>query len=193
MANSSLPLWQKPLIKKLLKFFAFIAATILLVVLAWHQIQQAHFRQFLPKEFQNFPLVSAYDSLKISDLPALMFIRESFGCAIFKMTPEWVDKLNSEGLNALQPIRESKGNPNSPQLYGPRPYTEWKETPISAGWLSSETLSGAWLDLTPAPYKLQVKVVEQLKKSGSFYTIMNGDQCLLIIPKLKWVIFTYGS
>jgi hypothetical protein len=193
MANSSLPLWQKPLIKKLLKFFAFFAAVVLLFAIAWHQIQQAHFRQFLPKEFQNFPLVSAYDSLKISDLPALMFIRESFGCAIFKMTPEWVEKFNHEGLNALQPIRESKGNPDSPQLYGPRPYTEWKETPIPKEWVGSETLSGAWLGLDRSPYKLQVKIMSQLNEPGSFYTELNGDQCLLIIPKLKWVIFTYSS
>jgi hypothetical protein len=185
--------WLRNLPKRLLPFLAFVAFIALLISWAWHRTQETHFRQFLPAEFQGFPLVNAYDSLKISDLPALMFIRESFGCAIFKMTPEWVERFDREGLKALQTISESKGNADRPQLYGSRPYTEWKETPISAGWLSSDTRSGAWLDLTPAPYKLQVKVVEQLKEPGSFYTRMNGDQCLLIIPKLRWVIFTYGS
>jgi hypothetical protein len=149
--------------------------------IGWFRLNEKHYRQFLPVEFQDFKLVNCYDSFRLQDIPTLLLpIRhESSGCAIFEVTPQWINKIDKEGISAFQALTKSK---NQHLFY------QWKGTPVS--WRDSNTLSGAWSGLDQASQKLQHAIMRKLIEPGSFACECNGS-FLVVIPSLKWVIFTY--
>jgi hypothetical protein len=196
MTNSPPSLWQKPAFKRFIWFLILIFAVILLINVTWHQHQEAHYRKYLPAEFQDFSYVKSYDGISFFDLPLMIFIREVPGCAIFEMTPKWVEKVNREGLSSLRSTHElaykAKVSPENYPNGG-----EWRETPIIAfGERRTNPLPRGLSGLAELPHELEGKIMPQLNEPGSFYTIctqLSRDSCLIIIPKLKWVIFAYDS
>ena len=173
------------MLKPFLKVFLLRAAVVSLIVIGalniwWHRVNEEHYRQFLPAEFQDFKLVNFYDSFRLQDIPTLFLpIRhESSGCAIFELTPQWINKIDKEGISAFQTLTESK---NQRLLY------QWEGTPV---FWEGETLSGAWTGLDQSPQTLQRKIMRKMSEPGSFASAFNG-KCVVVIPSLKWAIFTY--
>ena len=158
---------------------------------AWHLINQTHFRKALPQEFQCFSLVTTYDSASLGDY-LVMFIApvvrgESRGCAIFRLSSDWHEIIQLEGLQALQALKTSDGQGRDTRYYG-----EWKPTPIPQSWLSSENTSGAWQGLDQSTFRYQRKVMEQLRQPGAYYTKTARGEALVILPGLRRVIYTYA-
>lgn len=142
---------------------------------------ESHYRPYFPAEFHDFKFVNYYDSFRFQDIPTLLIPmrHESTGCAIFEVTPQWINKIKKDGISALQELTASR---NQRLVY------QWKETPRS--WGSTENLSGAWGGLDQAPQNIQYAVMRKMREPGSFVGGQAG-RFVVVIPSLQWAIYTY--
>ena len=107
------------------------------------------------------------------------------GFAVFELSPNMLNLINTLGIDALSNARIS-------QYYN---YEEWQKTPIAT--VNSESTADFWQMGMSCGYpsidtELQNKIQEALNNPNSFYTLAS-DAGIIVIPKLKLVVVSVWS
>jgi hypothetical protein len=122
-------------------------------------------------------------------LSLLLPIRpEACGGAIFHLADQSVTGIAQAGLAFFQNAVEGRGYPQGHRLHYFYRYKPWRETPVPHAWTSD----GMWpgLACVRASAALAEAILKAAREPSSYYTTKPSAE-LLVIPRLKLVVFTY--
>lgn len=113
-------------------------------------------------------------------------LREGCGAAIYKMDGPSLERIRTNGLDALRDAKQAR-------RHKAREYSDWKETPyiepkdemVRNGWLT-----GMNEGCSDIPSEMERGINEALREPGSFYAT-GHESGLIVIPKRGWIIFSH--
>ncbi|MBS3018391.1 hypothetical protein DJFAAGMI_01123 [Comamonas sp. PE63] len=113
-------------------------------------------------------------------------VREACGAAIYKIDASSLQRIRTEGLDAIRTARQAK-------RHQAREYGDWKETPYVEP--QAEIVRNGWLTgmnegCSDIPSHIQRDIAEAMREPGSFYAT-GHESGLLLIPKRGWIIFSH--
>ena len=160
-------------------------------VLGWSVLETRFYRAAVPAEIDlTFNLATTGSSMSLWEV--LMPIRhKACGGAIFGLGDTTVTAIETRGLAALQDAQQGRGYADGTHPYRSYyAYEPWQPTPLPPAWTSE----GMWYGLScmNLGHCFGRSTVEAARAPGSFYTT-GRSKMLLVVPRLKLVVYTYTS
>lgn len=129
------------------------------------------------------------------------FVGAGCGAAVFHLSTATVKAIEERGLNFFGSARVGRGHPEPAEsssansdyaakqrMHSYNTYNSWKETPVPKEWTSEGVWSGLVCvdDHTGVIYQIG----QMAKQPGSYYAASEKGE-LLVIPKLRLIVFSY--
>ena len=162
--------------KRLIVYGFILVAIIFFLFWAFDKWQFSHWKKGIPTDIE----IS-----KNIDVGAEYGLFGGCGFAVFELSPNMLNLINTLGIDALSNARISQYDN----------YEEWQKTPIAT--VNSESTADFWQMGMSCGYpsidtELQNKLQEALNNPNSFYTLAS-DAGIIVIPKLKLVVVSVWS
>jgi hypothetical protein len=162
------------------------------VVLGYSVLNTILYRRAIPAEIDLTFGLATTGSSSMSLWDVMLPIRhEACGGAIFGLAGTTAAALETRGLAALRDAHQGRGYTDGAHRYRSYyAYQPWQPTPLPPAWTSE----GMWLGLScmKLGYGFGRSIVEAARAPGSFYTT-GTSRMLLVVPRLKLVVYTYTS
>ena len=160
-------------------------------VLGCSVLKTKFYRAAIPAEIDlTFNPATTGSSMSLWDL--LLPIRhEACGGAIFGLGDTTVTAIERRGLVAIQGAQQGRGYADGThRMRSYYEYEPWQPTPLPPAWTSEGMWNG--LNCMNLGHGLGRSIIEAARAPGSFYTTGQGKM-LLVVPRLKLVVYTYTS
>ncbi len=159
-------------------YFKIIFVILLSPFFAYEAFQYYWYSLVLPPQIQITYPVSIGDET---------YFLEGCGVAVFKVSDKTIESIQKEGLKFFDGATQGRGYTKpSERSYYYHTYKNWKETPVPYSWVSE----GSWFKCSVIRPDVAREIVKAAKLPGSFYTIKPEGE-LLVIPSLRYVVFSY--
>ena len=174
--------------KKALRILAGCLGGFFLAWLGYALFETNFYRRALPEQLEITGLATTGSDFN----PLLLLVpmrHEACGAVVFQMSQHTVDAIAKNGAAFFETARQGRGYSKGHPLSHYYSYEPWQETPLPSGWIGD----GIWslgLHCARLDRALVQRMAAAAREPGSYYTTKSEAQ-LVVIPRLKLIVFTY--